>query len=264
MGPKLICIIFTSITIFSVVTYIVYRDRIINKLVPKLCNENESCVRFCCHNKVCDNDEKLRKREIKYSKNLDKNFKIIKGFPCEIVHTHKEWSFLKNGILVDKSNNTYDWTQYCYTFKNGPLTCPPIYETENVKDVYPWCKSLTPIRDRSETFVKYFLYAFCIPAIISSIIILLNEFNFIPDDYKTGIGKYSCTISDPINDYSKEAKERISRAQKIYLYGPISFFLLMNLGFYLTTAYKIFKARRNAENFSTSTISRHTRKQKGR
>lgn len=78
-------------------------------------------------------------------------------------------------------------------------------------------------------FLKYCGYAFGIPILISFINFILSNFELIPDKINNGIGSESCLI--PANE---------KHLHWIYMYGPITLLLIINILFYGTTAYKIF------------------------
>jgi hypothetical protein len=113
-------------------------------------------------------------------------------------------------------------------------------------------------------FIYYCLYAFGLPTVIVLIVATLNELEIIHEDWRTGIGNYSCSISDPLSDNSDEALMRSNRSQWLYMYGPIMIFLTMNFGFYGTTAYTIYKVQEEVNAFKKGEQSRHTKKEKAR
>jgi hypothetical protein len=140
-----------SLTIVFVISYITFRERLRVEILPlPSCGDNESCVRFCGH------FEHLSGIVIKHGENLNWNYKILKGQPCEELQECDDWTFLSNGEIIDDSNYRYDWNNYCYVaegklrsgerVKDVLFTCPPIYEIDTIKAIYPWCEclSLTP------------------------------------------------------------------------------------------------------------------------
>jgi hypothetical protein len=98
----------------------------------------------------------------------------------------------------------------------------------------------------SKKFTHYCIYAFGLPIAIVIIVVILNEASLIPECWKTGIGKHSCSVSDPLFDRSDEAMAHSQRAQSIYLYGPIALFLTVNVVLYAATFVKINREKKRA------------------
>ncbi|KAG5667459.1 hypothetical protein PVAND_015439 [Polypedilum vanderplanki] len=145
MIPKYILILFSSVTVFVITSYIICREWLRNHLYPlKSCNSDETCVSFCCDFKnSCLNHEYLRDLTISLSENIDRNFKILKRIPCEELFPNDEWSFEKNGFVNDEENHTHSWNEYCLqindqTNETQMLTCPPIHLIESAKSTYPY------------------------------------------------------------------------------------------------------------------------------
>jgi G protein-coupled receptor Mth (Methuselah protein) len=113
-------------------------------------------------------------------------------------------------------------------------------------------------------FIKYSVYAFGLPTVIVLIVATLNELQIVPTDWQTGIGNYSCSVSEPLNGGSEELLTITSRSQLIYIYGPIMVFLVMNFGFYATTAFTINKVQRDVRKFTEGERSKHARKESTR
>ncbi|KAG5667461.1 hypothetical protein PVAND_015441 [Polypedilum vanderplanki] len=193
--------------------------------------------------------------------------KCIMGYVSSLILMYTSLSIIgiENHNLLQNHNKTCK--SLGYIFMSSIWMC---FFWLNVMcfDVWNSIRSSTPAsaqcRNSTKTFIKYCLYAFGVPDLISFVIILLNELEVISEDWQTGIGKYSCSISEPIYDNSDEAYERSLRAQKLYLYGPISFFLFINIGFYITTAYTIFDIQNQTNAFNKDGNRKHTKKEKGR
>lgn len=76
-------------------------------------------------------------------------------------------------------------------------------------------------------FLNYSLYAFGLPLLTSMLVFILDETNFIPSEYKIGMGKNSCSVGNTF-----------------YLLTPISFVIAINILFYSVTAIKIYKVQK--------------------
>jgi hypothetical protein len=99
---------------------------------------------------------------------------------------------------------------------------------------------------RAVNFLHYCSFAIALPFVIVSIIFLLNEYEIIPDGWRTLIGEHSCSISDSLIDVSDETTVKVTRSQTIYLYGPLTVLLLVNVGFYAVTGYSVYKLKRKS------------------
>lgn len=69
------------------------------------CGVGESCVRFCCKNESsCSDPDFFDLRSVEMARDLDSNYKIIKGLPpCaerdEVFHFEEEWKFSRVRIV---------------------------------------------------------------------------------------------------------------------------------------------------------------------
>jgi G protein-coupled receptor Mth (Methuselah protein) len=75
-------------------------------------------------------------------------------------------------------------------------------------------------------FLKYSLYAFGLPLLVSMLVFISDETNFIPDEYKIGMGKNDCFVDNAF-----------------YVFIPIVSVITINIVFYSITAYKIYKVQ---------------------
>lgn len=96
MEVKVIVISLVSIFVILLVLYRVFEDKIFLSMIER-CDSNEVCVRFCCTNKVtCENESHFEISDWLQATNLQKDFKIIKGQPCEESYIGgAAWSFLE-------------------------------------------------------------------------------------------------------------------------------------------------------------------------
>jgi hypothetical protein len=108
--------------------------------------------------------------------------------------------------------------------------------------------------ENSKKFKHYCIYAFGLPIAIVIIVVILNEASLIPECWKTGIGKHSCSASDPIIDTSEETLANSWYTQFLYLYGPILVCLLVNSGLIASTFYTIHKRRSSRSDDQTEQL----------
>lgn len=90
--------------------------------------------------------------------------------------------------------------------------------------------------DNMRRFLMYCAYAFGTPITLAIIAILLNSFDLLPANYKTGIGEETCLIVS-----SDE-----SNAEFVYIYLPLIVTISVNIVFYSITAYKIYCAQKES------------------
>ena len=118
------------------------------------CKINETCVRFCCDDKLSCMDEKLfNLSSIHEARHLGVNIKILMGRPyCESMYENEDpWEFLENGDVVqmlsdERLNNNHD--QYCFDRKNYTSRMLICHGDENSdsedksepEEMYPICK----------------------------------------------------------------------------------------------------------------------------
>lgn len=131
------------------------------KSKENFCQNNETCVRFCCDDKLSCLDEKLfNLSSVFEARNLGVNIKILMGRPiCESMYENEDpWEFRENGdvvqILNDKElNNNYD--QYCFDRKNDTsrmLICHGDEDSDSEnesepEEMYPICKGFVEFCD---------------------------------------------------------------------------------------------------------------------
>lgn len=80
----------------------------------------------------------------------------------------------------------------------------------------------------SRRFALYCAYGYGFPALFTAIILLIDHTSLVADPYRPSIGNGSCWI------------KRNMKVEAIYVYLPMILIITCNVGFFLTTAFKIF------------------------
>jgi len=83
-------------------------------------------------------------------------------------------------------------------------------------------------------FLAYCLYAFGVPLLMTSIILIIDNIELIDKRFQVGMGEESCWFK----------YQNHSLSELIYLYSPLSVILVFNLSFYSVTAYKIYSVQK--------------------
>ncbi|CRK99459.1 CLUMA_CG012624, isoform A [Clunio marinus] len=101
-------------------------------------------------------------------------------------------------------------------------------------------------RNETKKFLSYCLYAFGLPLILTFLVYASNYADFIPDNYRSGIGEIRCWIRSG------------QIVELIYLYIPISIILILNSLFYSITAYKIYRVQKETSIVRGGESGRHS------
>lgn len=80
----------------------------------------------------------------------------------------------------------------------------------------------------SRRFSFYCAYGFGIPALFTALMLLIDHTSLVADSYRPSIGNGSCWIKQNM------------KVEVIYVYLPMILIITSNVGFFLTTAFKIF------------------------
>lgn len=95
-------------------------------------------------------------------------------------------------------------------------------------------------------FLCYSAYAFGAPIIAVILIIAVKSSSFVTKEYKFRIEPLTCWLKD-------------NEAEFIYVYLPVGLILTFNIIFYCITAFKIFKAQKEAKAAMRHDSKRHSR-----
>lgn len=118
------------------------------------CQNNESCVRFCCTaSNPCIAENYFNLTNVKQAESLKPEFKILRGKPKHgkpSALDDENWKFFENGTVhelnIDEGNQTYDHESYCLIKDDTAATLFFFYEPheeklhEKVGKFYPFCK----------------------------------------------------------------------------------------------------------------------------
>ena len=119
------------------------------------------------------------------------------------------------------------------------------------------------IRKDDTKFFKYCAYAFGTPCLLVLFIFILSEFKIVPDDYGSGIGQHSCAVADQF-DIESTGSGEVKKRQLIYVYAPITIFIVINTIFYSVTACKIYRVQQETSIVKKGESSRHAKKEQAR
>lgn len=100
MEVKIVVVILVTLFVIALICYRIYEEKI---WAPKIevCGEDEVCVRLCCDNvTLCNGFTFDDIRNLEQASDLDSDFRIIKGEPCNFHYdTEARWYLLKVGSL---------------------------------------------------------------------------------------------------------------------------------------------------------------------
>jgi G protein-coupled receptor Mth (Methuselah protein) len=91
-------------------------------------------------------------------------------------------------------------------------------------------------RNQSKKFLFYCLYAFGTSTLIVSLIIILNEFDLIPNDYQHTIGEHSCISGTGVIDHI------------FYTLAPVIYTFVFNFVLLIITGHKIYSIKKGDTN----------------
>lgn len=107
-------------------------------------------------------------------------------------------------------------------------------------------RSFDTRRSEAKRFYWYCLYAFGGPSLITSLVYISDNTNFIPDEIKIQMGKDRCWIDES------------HLIEFIYIFIPITCVLILNTVFYSITAYKINQVWKETSIIREADSSRHS------
>jgi Na+/H+ antiporter NhaC len=95
-------------------------------------------------------------------------------------------------------------------------------------------------------FLSYCIYAFGVPIFLTFFAVVADTTEIVPEFYRPWIGIDRCWVQ---NNKAVEA---------IYVYGPILIIIIVNITFFATTAYKIYRVQKETKMVRTGDSGRHS------
>jgi hypothetical protein len=102
MVLKAVVVSVVTICVLCLIFFRIYVNEL--RQTEDICNDGETCVRFCCYNKSqCEDEEhfKIHEKFLELEnhthriQDLSKDFRILKGIECENYAAEADWRFLE-------------------------------------------------------------------------------------------------------------------------------------------------------------------------